>query len=149
MAYCSQCGAEISADAKQCPNCNAVIGVSAAAIVVNQFDHTAEFDATDISENKVYALIAYLVDFFGLIPALMVAKDSPYAKFHARESAKLSVATYLVAILTCCLMWTCIVPIAGIILLLILVVVKIICIVQVCKGKAVEPWLIRSLKFLH
>lgn len=149
MAYCSQCGAEISQDAKICPSCGATIGVSAAAVVVNAYDHTAEYDVADIKEYKIYAMMAYLFDWLGIIVALMVAKDSPYAKFHAREASKLSVATVIVAILTSVLCWTCIVPIVGGIVLVILFVVRIICICQVGANKAVEPWLVRSIKFLQ
>lgn len=148
MAYCSNCGSEISADAKTCPSCGAIIGASAIN-VVNTYDHTTDFDAQDISDNKVYAMMAYLLDFIGIIIALMVAKESPYAKFHAKEAAKLTIVSYIVVFFTAVLAWTCIVPFAGCILAGILFVLKVIAFVQVCKGKAVEPWLIRSLKFLQ
>lgn len=150
MAYCSNCGAELPAGAQKCPSCDAIIGgeVIVPNVVINEWDHTAEFDAKDISDNKIYAMCAYLLDIVGIIMAILVAKDSEYAKFHAREATKLTVITYLVAILTCILCWTCIVPIAGGILLCILFVVRIIAFVQVCNGLAREPWLIRSLKFL-
>ncbi len=113
------------------------------------FDHTAEFDAKDISDNKVYALSAYLFSFIGIVFCLLLGKESPYAQFHAREALKLDVVTLVVYILSVFLCWTCIVPVAGLVLIIILFVVRIICFVQVCKGEAKEPWLIRSIKALH
>ena len=98
MAFCSQCGAELTAGSNTCPSCGAVIGAPVVTPEVNVYDHTAEFDAKDISDNKVYALIAYSFNIIGLIIALMVAKDSEYVKFHARESAKITIAAVIVAV---------------------------------------------------
>ena len=147
MAFCSQCGAEIPDGATSCPNCNATVA-QPKAVVANEWDHTAEFDAKDISDNKIYALSAYLLSFFGIIMCLLV-KDSPYAKFHAREALKIDMALAIISVITSLLCWTCIVPIVGIVFICILVVVDIIAMVQVCKGEAKEPWLIRSFKGFH
>ncbi len=150
MAFCSNCGKELPDGANVCPTCGASISGSAVAeVTVNEWDHTEEFEASDISENKVYALSAYLFSILGIILCHVLAKESKYAQFHAREALKLDVATVVVYLLSCLLCWTCIVPIAGAVLACIFVVVKIICFVQVCKGKAVEPWLIRSIKAFH
>lgn len=150
MAYCSNCGTEIPVDAKECPGCKAVItGVQETATVVDPWDHTAEFDAKDISENKVYALIAYCMGLLGVVIAILCAKDSPYVKFHCRESAKINLTASVIGIITGVLCWTCIVPIAGIVLCCILFVVDVIAFIQVCNGKAKEPWLIRSIGALH
>lgn len=150
MAFCSQCGAEIPNGATSCPNCNATIGSSSSvSMAIPEWDHTAEFDEKDISDNKVYALLAYAASFLGIIICLIIANDSPYAKFHARESAKLQLVLIVVSFLTGVLCWTCIVPVAGIIFICILTVLDIIAFVQVCKGEAKEPWLIRSITALH
>ena len=149
MAFCSKCGSELPAGSATCPSCGAIIGGEATVPAVDIYDHTADYDAKDISENKVYALCAYAFDVLGIIICLLAAKDSPYAQFHAREATKITVATVIVAVLTSVLCWTCIVPVAGIVVLCILCVVKVIAFVQVCQGKAKEPWLVRSLTFLH
>lgn len=148
MAFCSNCGKEIPDGSSVCPSCGATIGGSSLT-VVDAFDHTSEFDAEDISANKVYALSAYLFSFFGSLLCNVLAKESAFALFHAREALKIDVVTIIVYLLSALLCWTCIVPVAGAVLILILLVVKIICIVQVCKGEAKEPWLVRSIKALH
>ena len=147
MAFCSNCGKEIPEGSKECPACGA--SFVPAKVVDMSFDHTAEFDVKDISDNKVYALSAYLFSFIGIVLCLLLGKESPYAQFHAREALKLDVATLVVYILSVFLCWTCIVPVAGLVICIILFVVRIICFVQVCKGEAKEPWLIRSIKALH
>ena len=147
MAFCSNCGKEIPEGSAVCPSCGA--SFSGNAQPAEPWDHTAEFDAQDISDNKVYALSAYVFSFIGIIICLLVAKESPYAKFHAREALKLNVVSVVVYLLGLFLVWTCIAPVAALVLILILFVVRIISFVQVCQGKAKEPWLIRSLKALH
>ena len=147
MAFCSNCGKEIPDGATVCPSCGASLGAAPVA-VIEDWDHTAEFKAQDISDNKAYALSAYLFSFLGIILCHVLAKASPYAQFHAREALKIDIVTIVVYLLSCFLCWTCIVPVAGAILLCILFVVKIICFVQVCKGQAKEPWMIRSIKAL-
>ena len=147
MAFCSNCGKEIPEGSATCPSCGATFSVNAQP--AGPWDHTAEFDAQDISDNKVYALSAYLFSFIGIILCHVLAKESPYAQFHARESLKLNVVEVVVALLSMFFCWTCIIPIAGIVLSLILFVLEIIAFVQVCQGKAKEPWLIRSIGALH
>ena len=149
MAYCSNCGGEIPEGAATCPKCNATLTGNAQPAVIEPWDHTAEFDAQDISDNKVYALSAYLFSLLGVLLCNVLAKESPYAQFHAREALKIDVVTIVVYVLACVLCWTCIAPVAGVILIFILFIVKIICFVQVCKGQAKEPWMIRSIKALH
>jgi len=149
MAYCSQCGSELSSDSNTCPSCGAIIGEAPAVSIADLYDHTSEFDAKDISDNKVYALAAYGLDIVGIILAALIVKDSPFLSFHLREATKITIVEFLVAILTSLLCWTCIVPIAGVVILIMLFVIRIIAFIQVCQGKSKEPWLIRSLGFLH
>ena len=52
------------------------------------------------------------------------------------------------AIVAVVLAFTFIVPIAAAIMYIVFEVIAIICFVQVCQGKAVEPAIIRSLGFL-
>ena len=57
--------------------------------------------------------------------------------------------TVLLAIAAALLAWTFLVPIAAGIAMVVLMVIKIICFFQVCKGKAKEPAIVRSLGFLN
>ncbi len=118
------------------------------APVFDPYDHTAEFTPKDISDNKVISMLVYLMGTIGIIIALLAANSSPYAAFHVRQALKFTVVTILLAIVTAVLCWTIIVPIVAGIAALALLVVKIICFFQICKGKAVEPYIIRSLTFL-
>lgn len=145
MAFCSNCGAELPAGATSCPNCKAVF---ATVETGDEFDHTAEFDAEDIADNKTFALCIYAFDFLGILLGALVVKDSKYLKFHLKEALKIELAALLAAIAAAILCWTIIVPIAAAIFCIILFVVKVIAFVQVCKGQAKDPWLVRSFKFL-
>ena len=147
MAFCSNCGKEIPDGATACPSCGAQI--AAKTKNPEDWDHTSEFDAKDISDNKVYALSAYTFSLVGVFLCHLLANKSDYALFHAREALKLDLVSIVVYFLACVLFWTCIAPVAGAILIIILFVVRIICFVQVCKGQAKEPWLIRSIGALH
>lgn len=143
MRYCSNCGAELPKDATTCESCGAII--EAAAVT---WDHTSEFDAEDIEKNKVFALLGYLMSFPGFVIAYLAAKDSPYAMFHAKQALKIEIAELLLLVATCVLCWTCIVPVAAVVVSIMLFVVDIIAIFQVFMGLAKEPWLVRSLPFL-
>ena len=147
MKYCPNCGTELPEGANVCPSCAAPVNQPAAA-VENNYDHTAEFTAEDIENNKIFAILGYLVGLIGLVVAYLAAKESPYAMFHAKQALKIEITALLLSIVTVVLCWTCIVPVAAAILACILLVVDIIAIVQVFCGYAKEPWLVRSLKFL-
>ena len=116
--------------------------------VVDQYDHTSEFDAKDISDNKVYAMAVYLLGAVGIIVALLAAGKSPYASFHVRQGLKFTIIEALALIVTLVLVWTIIVPIAYLILSVALFVCKIIALFQICGGKAKEPYIIRAFSFL-
>ncbi len=113
------------------------------------YDHTAEFEAADISANKVIAMLVYLSGWIGILVALLAGGTSPYASFHVRQALKFEVINVLGALCALVLCWTFIVPIAYGILAVALVIVKIICFFQICKGKAIEPVIIRSFGFLR
>lgn len=143
MKICPNCGASCPNDAAFCTRCGNVLGA-----YVDVFDHTAEFDAKDVSDNKVYAMLCYLTGVVGVIIALLAGQDSAYAKFHIRQIIKFTVVEALVGILMAILCWTILVPIAGALFLLVLAVIKIICFFRVCAGKSIEPAIIRSMGFL-
>ncbi|MCM1107161.1 MAG: zinc-ribbon domain-containing protein [Blautia sp.] len=112
-------------------------------------DHTAEFAPKDISDNKVLAMMPYLMGTIGIIIALLASKESPYVAFHVRQALKLTVCTVLVSIITAVLCWTVIVPIAGGVCAVILFVVRIISFFQICSGKAKEAAIVSSFGFLR
>lgn len=116
--------------------------------VVDIYDHTADFDKKDISDNKVYAILLYLAGVVGIIIALLGAKDSPYVSFHLRQAMKFLAVDILLGIIGVLLIWTLIIPIAVAVMEIILFVIKIICFFQICNGKAKEPAIIRGLGFL-
>lgn len=109
-------------------------------------DHTAEFDPKDISDNKVFAMLCYLMDFVGIIIALLATHSSKYTMFHVRQALKITVVSILSV-------FVIIIPILGWIafpiLQIILWVIKIISFFQICSGKAKEPAIIRSFGFLR
>ncbi len=115
------------------------------APVIDAFDHTAEFDANDISENKVIAMLIYLSGIVGILIALLSQNKSEYVAFHLRQELKIMVCSALSVFLA-------IVPFIGVfamgIAIIILAVVQIICFFDVCKGKAKEPAIVRNIKFL-
>ena len=156
MKYCPKCGAQMEDNAVFCPNCgnNAQPNGSPnqapvyAAPEPDPFDHTEEFDAKDISENKVLCMLVYLMGAIGIIYALLAGKDSKYVAFHVRQALKFEVVTILLGIIMALLCLTIIVPIVGGVCLVIVLVLKVICFFQICSGKAKEPAIIRSLGFL-
>ena len=117
-------------------------------VYVANNDHTADFEASDISNNKVIAMAAYLLGTLGIIIALLAAKDSPYASFHSRQALKLEIVEMLLTIVSCVLFFTILVPIAGVVCIAIVFVVRIICFFQVASGKAKDAPIVGSLPFL-
>ena len=155
MKICSNCQTQLADDAAFCTNCGARFAeaapaqpVSYAQPVVDPYDHTSEFDSKDISDNKVIAMLVYLMGIFGIIIALIGSGNSPYAAFHVRQALKFEVVSILLTIITALLFWTIIVPIVAGVAVLALFVIKIICFFQICAGKAKEPAIIRDLGFL-
>jgi len=141
MAYCSKCGNELPEGVLFCAVCGAPVADSAVA--------SPQYDAKDISENKVVAMLLYLTGVVGLVIALLMQKDSPYIQFHLRQCLKLLVVEALLGFAAAILCWTVIVPVAAGICLVILFVLHIIGFVQTCNGKAEELPIISKLNFLR
>ncbi len=148
-AFCTVCGTKF---APQQPGVNTQQpGYGApgyGAPIAPSYDHTAEFDAKDISDNKVISMLVYLLGTFGIIIALLASGNSPYAAFHVRQALKITVTQILATICMFLLIWTLIVPLAYLILMAALGIIKLICFFQICSGKAIEPAIIRNLPFL-
>ena len=60
-------------------------------------DHTPEYDAGDIQQNKTMAILAY-ISWLVLIP-LFAAKDSRFARFHCNQGIVLAIAEIIVWII--------------------------------------------------
>ena len=170
MKTCPKCQTQVSDDAAFCTGCgvrfetpansgerndytppqNNTVPAQAQPVyqAYDPYDHTSEFDAKDISENKVFSMLAYLMGVVGVIIALLAGRESPYTTFHVRQAVKFMVVNILLAIAALVFCWTVIVPIACGVLAVILFVIKIICFFQICGGKAKEPCIIRSFGFL-
>jgi len=148
MKFCPKCGTQLDDAAVFCNTCGANLATGAAP-AVNPYDHTAEFDKTDISNNKVYAMLVYLLGWIGIVIALLASHESKYLQFHIRQAMKINVCSILLGVVTALLFWTFIVPIVAGIAIIILTVLQFIAFFQICAGKAKEPAIVRSLGFLN
>lgn len=152
-AFCPNCGTQFAPNAQpnpyqQAPNYGQAPYGYTPAPTYDPYDHTAEFDAKDISDNKVISMLVYLMGTVGILIALLASSTSAYAGFHVRQALKFTVVEILVSLISVVLGFTVIIPIAGAIFLVVLMVIKIICFFQICSGKAKEPAIIRGMKFL-
>lgn len=168
MKTCPKCNTQLSDDAMFCTNCGTSFQnanpqpqqnahqntqqtyTQPVAPVVNVYDHTAEFDVQDVHDNKIFAILCYIMGIIGVIVALLARSsvNSPYLSFHIKQALKISITTVLLGFISGILVWTCIVPIAGGVCIVILEVVSIICFFQTCFNKSVEAPIVRSLPFL-
>ncbi len=163
MKYCPNCNTQLNDDAAFCTNCGVQFAQAQQTQYAPQpdpYDHTAEFDAKDISENKVISMLVYLMGWIGILLALLGSNTSKYAAFHVRQALKFVVVETLVPIVLAVGMVINIIPILGTIiyglalivatvLYITLFVVKIICFFQICNGQAKEPAIIKKLNFLR
>ncbi len=115
---------------------------------VNPYDHTARFLPQDVAAHKLSCMLCYLLDAVGIIIALMIDKESDFTQFHVRQAMKFTVLEAVLAFAAGILCWTMVVPVLAAVALIVLLILKFICFVHVCRGKAVEPVLIRKIKFL-
>lgn len=158
MSFCPNCGANLPDNTTFCTNCGNPIGSvpaggytpAYAPVHVDPYDHTAEFDPKDISENKVVCMLIYLAGYTGMLVALLLAGTSPYVGFHLRQALKIEVANMLLVIVAAVGVILLFIPtiVAGC-LMVALFVVKFICFFQICNGKAKEAPVVRSLGFMR
>jgi len=92
MAFCGNCGSEVQDGVKFCPSCGKQTAGGAA------FETGAGAgDARDAEENKLMAVIAYILFF---VPLLAGAhKKSPFAKYHTNQGTILFLAALCLNIL--------------------------------------------------
>lgn len=148
MKICPKCHISFDDAANACSQCGGpltYVNMQAENDPLNT-DHTAEFAPADISQNKVLAMVPYLMGWIGIIITLLAAGTSPYASFHVRQALKIQVCATLVSIVGA------VIPVIGWIaagiFAVVTLVLNIICFFSVCKGEAKEPPLVSSLSFL-
>jgi len=168
MAFCSKCGNEMQEGAKFCEKCGANFETgensNASFDVVkeklenfnNTADTTYEYDAADINNNKVMAILAY-IGILVLVP-LLAAKESKFARFHTNQGLVLWILS-----LACSIVMSIVTSVATIIGLwplslvtslvsgavgIITLVFMILGIVNAATGKAKELPLIGSIKII-
>ena len=146
--YCTMCGNRILDGDQAIPYQPPVYQNVYQQPVYDPYDHTAEFEASDVAQNKLYGIVMYLTGIVGILIALLAAKDSPFVQFHLRQNLKFLIVETLLTLCAAVLAITFIVPFAATICLVILEVIRIIAFFQVCGGKAKEPAILRSLGFL-
>lgn len=158
MKLCPRCNMQLEDAAAFCPNCGTQFIPNATVTqppqmyaeprrYVDPADHTAEFEPQDISENKIFALLPYLMGLIGIIVALLACRESKFAQFHIREALKIQICMILLILIGAIGAITIIVPIAAGICTLILYVVSIICFFRVCSGKAIEAPIVGGFGF--
>jgi uncharacterized membrane protein len=148
--FCRNCGTRISPKEEPVVTSGYESGYyQVSAPEPTPWDHTAEFESNDIAEHKLLAMLIYLTGIVGIILALLARTESPWLRFHLRQGLKFLIIDALLTIIGLILCWTLIVPAACGIVEVILLIVRIISFVSVCKGRAVEPAIIRSLGFLR
>ena len=158
MKVCPVCNNSIADDSVFCAGCGSPVTDNTNDVYsssanyqntnVNNDDHTAEFDAKDISENKLWCMLVYLTGLIGVIIALLLNNNSSYLKFHVRQEVKFIVLTSLLTLVASVLSFTFIVPIAAIICIGVLNIIRYICLYNVFQGKAVDAPIIKNIKFL-
>jgi len=180
MKMCPNCRNQIADEAVYCPICGSAVGAvpqyhqsapqvnppynaaftqppapAAPIPYVDPYDHTADFEPRDISENKVFAMVCYLLGPLGILMAQLAAGKSKYTAFHIKQAMMLTVAEILglLALALCAyLLWEIRLRVFMLFVVAIaligLVALHLLCFFQVCKGKAKEVYIVRNLKFL-
>lgn len=117
---------------------------------VNPYDHTAEFSAEEVSENKLLAAVIYVSSILGIIVALIAqsSRKSKYLDFHIKQGLKSFIVMFFLCIIGAVLSWTCIVPFAAVVCEVIVLVCNYICLFKSLANKSIEIPIIRSLGFL-
>ena len=94
MRKCRKCGSNIENEARFCPSCGEYFGS-------NKKQGRASFERADIRNNKLMAAFAYM-GILVLIP-IFAAKESKFARFHARQGLLLLMAEIIFSVCYCTL----------------------------------------------
>lgn len=154
-AFCTRCGKQLNME--NVPTRKMGLDEYSGYQNYDQFNHTSEFDRQDVSDNKVFAMLPYLMGIFGIIVSVLASSTSEYVRFHVRQAVKITVTKILLGFIMLVVGIINLIPIVGWILYALiaigvygtLFVVKVICFFQICSGRAVEPYIVRNLNFLR
>lgn len=171
MAFCRNCGANIPDMSTFCSHCGTPVQAEQAPQQnyqepINNNNAQVAFNPADVQENKVMGILAYIW-LLVLVP-IFAAKDSEYARFHAKQGTKLcilsiaySLASWIVKLIvyaifrpTYYFFVPVINPVASIVATVLniasvlFLVLAIIGIVNACKGERKELPFINKIKFL-
>ena len=116
MTNCPYCGNPLEENVTFCPYCGTQLAQPAPVdtaqqapaggipqqppVMLDPADHTWEFDPKDISDNKVYCMVIYLMGIVGGIVGLLASQSSPYVAFHVRQALKFTVLNTLLGFVT-------------------------------------------------
>ena len=89
MAFCSKCGKQIPDGQTLCDQCAAEQNSGNSSPQAGR-EETDRFDAGDIQNNKIMAVLSY-IGILVLVP-IFAAKNSPYARYHANQGLLLLLA---------------------------------------------------------
>jgi uncharacterized membrane protein len=169
MVFCGKCGTQVDGGSKFCASCGAEISVPQEQTqqantqdqftsTVNKFtntaDTTSDYDKTDIEQNKVMAVLAYL-GILVIVP-LIAAPKSKFARFHANQGLVLVICSVIYAIaysiisaIVFAISWRLGFIVTLICLVSILfIILAIIGIVNAATGKAKELPIIGKIKII-
>ncbi len=170
MAICTKCNITVEDNVKFCPACGSPIEeqpqeTAAPAPEKNDFsskvaalndtaDTTAEFEASDIEQNKIFAVLGYL-SWLVLVP-IFAAPKSKFARFHANQGLVLAITevawwivTAILGIILSAISWRLgfISTILGLVNI-VFVILAILGIVNAANGKAKELPIVGKFKIL-
>ena len=91
MKFCGKCGAKVEGDLKFCPECGAAIDAAPEEPKVEEPKVEAQPSANDAQDNKVMAILAYILFFIPLLTG--DTKKSPFVKFHTNQGTVLFIAS--------------------------------------------------------
>ena len=169
MKYCPNCHSETDDEVTFCPVCGTMLDTLSQLIPeyrtehipseipvleipdakASSYDHTSDFRQEDISETRIPCMCVYLLGPIGIIITLLMAPDSPYARFHIIQALKFTILEVLIAVFSAVFCWTVLIPILGAIALLILMFAKFACFLDVIRSKASLSPILHMIRFLN
>ncbi|MBP3330591.1 MAG: hypothetical protein J6L89_07140 [Clostridia bacterium] len=105
MRICPNCGNNVDDGVAFCKNCGCNMAnqqpFQYQQPVYDQKDHTAEFDAGEVSKNKLFASLPYFLGILGIVIALLInqKEESSYLLFHIKQGVKIAIVSSIAIII--------------------------------------------------